>query len=86
MKIVVKEYAIEEYLVYLMTDTNIPIKCEVAVGVEEKKSKIFDLANELLDNKNVEDNEEFNLNYTNYAEVSLEDFINAKVLNEPTYG
>lgn len=86
MKIVVKECAREEYLVYLMTDRNAPIKCDIAIGEEEKKRKIFDYANELLENKNVEDGTPFNLNYTNYAEVGLEEFINAKVLNIPTYG
>ena len=90
MKIVVKERGKKSdemhYLVYLMTERNVPIKCELAVGEEESRRKIFDIATDLLDSKIVEDGEPYNLNYTNYDEVKLEDFLNKKLLNEPTYG
>jgi CRISPR/Cas system CMR-associated protein Cmr3 (group 5 of RAMP superfamily) len=84
MKIVVKESKVEipvneekspvnEYLVYLMTDDNVSVKCKIAYTEEDM-------------NDVVEGYREVEGLTIPIERVSFSEFNNKELLNEPTYG
>jgi hypothetical protein len=93
MKIVVKECdkyhsqlnsdkEVSEYLVYLMTDDNKSVECQVVVGEEEKKRVIseYQIWESIKDRLHGESDR-----INSISEVSFEDFRSTIIRNNPTY-